>query len=520
MAHRDPFTEPIVVIIATSKHRTELLLQRALRSVYAQQDINPHHIYIVDDNPVENGRQASSEIGAIQNGVKALRQEVLLPRYQQARRRYPGLQFENFFHTAVIPNTRTRGKSGTGAWNTAAMHALQYRHRQPFLAILDDDDAWADEHLTTCLRLAKPPSESQCGKRCVAIVSGIKRIEADGNAISMLPEAKSFTEEGFFTGNPGLQGSNTFIELKTFCSIGGFDESMSSCVDRDLAIRLLEQVNLRASRRIAFTNQITVTHYADSVTRVTAINQAKQHGLDAFYRKYWHRFNNELQCQSLRRAKRLFNYRLPPKAPPSPTATDSAAPKMTATPFNLHIGAISSSQNNTRALLKSFLALHQRDQQWLADYTFHILDNSGCEYAIKPIADYFRQRKGLNIAVLPRQGEHKRNIAASRTRLQQHILKTARRQHGDDFVTWIVDDDALFCADLHTGETVLPDYFQHIAQHRGTGIDAMFGLVSDAPPLPFISTLRTQLLDFHYNLTNFATCDPAATAKPHLLNRW
>ena len=63
----------------------------------------------------------------------------------------------------------------------------------------------------------------------------------------------------------------------------------------------------------------------------------------------------------------------------------------------------------------------------------------------------------------------------------------------DDFVTWIVDDDSLFYADLSGGEHKQIPYFQIIAEHRNTDIDAMVGMVTDAPPLPFTSTIRTQL---------------------------
>jgi hypothetical protein len=47
-----------------------------------------------------------------------------------------------------------------------------------------------------------------------------------------------------------------------------------------------------------------------------------------------------------------------------------------------------------------------------------------------------------------------------------------------------------------------------MSQIKGHPVDAVFGQISDAPPLPFLNTLRTQLIDFYYNLTYFANCNP------------
>ena len=521
-------TDPVAVVIATSGARTQTLIDRALRSVYAQKDAIPQCVYIVDDNPREDGEQLSSEFKSIEKEVENLRKSFLAERYKEVRQHLPDMvEFDEFFRTLVIPNERTCGVSGTGAWNTAAMRAFQSEsqpsgYRSLFLSILDDDDEWTEDHLSSCLSKVIPLSGRR-KEKCVAVIPGIRRIEERGKTEDMIPDKKNFTTEGLFKGNPGFQGSGVFIDLDVFWSIGGFDESMRSCTDRDLAIRLMEYVGRRPKRYIKFTDRITVKHYAAATGRVTVNRNAKTDGLDNFYCKHWAQFGDFYGKQSLERAGELFDYKPPQDratGPPAdaPLSTAPAAPDA-AKPFNLHIGAISDSSANIKELLKSFLKICERDGRWLSHHTFHLLDNSDDEMVIKPVAEYFNNRKWLNVCVHDRKSDKKLNIAEARTCLQRHILKAGREMHGDDFVAWVVDDDSIFRTDLKGGGRTEPCYFEFIARHRG-GADAMLGLVSGAPPLPFISTLRTQLLDFSYNLSNFSNCAPEASATKSLLNPW
>ena len=94
------------------------------------------------------------------------------------------------------------------------------------------------DHLATCLKLARP-EQTRREKKCVAVISGIRRVEAGGRTMELKLTEETFGREQLFEGNPGFQGSNIFMELRTFWDIGGFDESMRSGTDRDLGIRLL-----------------------------------------------------------------------------------------------------------------------------------------------------------------------------------------------------------------------------------------------------------------------------------------
>ena len=507
-------TDPIIVIVATSLSRTNFLLEKSLESVYQQKNINPHQIYIVDDNPISKGKQHSEEYPKINKVIKKLRKEILKPKFQEFKDQVKinNLKFDNYFHTNCIQNTRTKGFSGTGAWNSGAFKSLRYSGRNYFLAFLDDDDEWKPNYLETLYQATlKSDKKSINGRlkniKIIASVSGFLRIEKD-KKIEIQATQENFNKESFFIGNPGLQGSNLFIDLKTFWTIGGFDESLRSATDRDLAIRLMEYLKITPSKKITFVDKILVNHYAISENRVTANLNHKKEGLDLFYRKYYHQFSEDLQSKSLQRAKELFNYHFPRTKKNNPSNASSQIGKSNndIKPFNLVVGTISDSGNNLTELFKSFSELLEKYPNWLNDYIFIVLENTENEYEIRPVIEYFIAKKGLHIEII-KNPSNNRSIAENRTWLQKVIYNKGDCKFDKDYISWIIDDDHLFKFDTKSGIEV-PNYFKIISNTKEYQVDAVFGKISDAPPLPFLNTLRTQLIDFYYNLTYFVNCDP------------
>ena len=514
-------TDRIIVIIATSLARTQQLFELSLKSVYEQININPLQVYIVDDNPVDKGKKYSNEHKKIKRVIKALREDILRPKFEQfkSQRQAQNIEFDGFFHTSLIQNKRTSGFSGTGAWNSGAFAALRYP-KSSFLAFLDDDDEWKPNYLEVLFKSVNESEKSVIDGRlknikAVASIAGFLRIERD-TAIEIQATEDGFSKESFFVSNPGLQGSNLFIELKTFWTIGGFDESLKSTTDRDLGIRLAEYTRIRPSKKVAFINDILVKHYAYSTNRVTASSDNKKQGLDLFYRKYFHQFSAELQKQSLKRAKKLFNYEVPAAITnPSENICSKRQLNEDIKPFNLIIGTISDNADNLRELIKSFAHLYKEHGECLIDYRFLVLENTNDEYELRPIIDYFIARKNLKIELVENT-KNGRSIAENRTYLQQKVYDKGHEVFNNNQISWIIDDDHFFKFDAKD-KIHVPNYFKYLSEQKKRPIDAMFGQNSDAPPLPLLNTLRSQLIDFYYNLTYFANCSPNEIFE---LNNW
>lgn len=266
----------VVVVVATRRGREDLLLERALPSVFAQRGLRPRAVLVVDDDAA-----GPSPVAARVEGL--------------ARR--SGWVGE----VAVIANRRTRGFSGTGAWNTGAEES---RTRLPcggWLAFLDDDDAWRDTYLARCVGAAS-------AQRAALVVSGLLRVDARGVERQIAPQGVAAA--AFLESNPGVQASNLFVALDLFESVGGFDETLPSTTDRDLMIRLLDRL-AEYPRPVAHVAEFLVEHHAHDGPRVTTDRRAKHLGLDRFYARYAARMDAVMLRRSLDRAERLFGYRAP-----------------------------------------------------------------------------------------------------------------------------------------------------------------------------------------------------------------
>ena len=123
-----------------------------------------------------------------------------------------------------------------GNLNTAIDYLLEehlgdktFSYEETYLAFLDDDDAWHADYLERCVAELKPD---------VDMVVGLIHYLADGKDFILdLPE--ELNQKSFLAVNPHVQGSNTFIRLKTLLMAGAFDEGISSTTDRDFFTRVM-----------------------------------------------------------------------------------------------------------------------------------------------------------------------------------------------------------------------------------------------------------------------------------------
>lgn len=265
-------------IIATSQNRTEWLINRSLRSIYNQIDIDKSswNVFIVDDNKDE------SEFVKIKRQVKFLRQELNLKSAD--------------FQTIILRNKRTRFMSGTGAWNTGIMEAFRI-NPDGFVAVLDDDDEYLPNHLFMCVQGISIDT--------VAVFQRLIWKNDDGSTMRFELTKDQLTPEDFFIGNPGIQGSNLFFKTKNLVDIEGFNENLPNTTDRDLMIRFLWKNDVN---KINVIENIGVIHYNHKKIKVNNNFSLKQKGLDIFYKKYKTHFSESAYQKSLIRAKNYFNY--------------------------------------------------------------------------------------------------------------------------------------------------------------------------------------------------------------------
>lgn len=271
---------PQVAVIVATKNRSQLLRDRALHSISKQTHAAKYLIIVDDSDPV----------------------------YWQKNKE--AIEFNNFPVDKVHYLTNQRTSGASGAWNSAIdllVSSLNVNSNNLYLAFLDDDDEWHEEYLQSCLHVA-------CTTRSGMVAAGSYRYEVIGNKpIQCLPPT-DLSEDLFLRGNPGIQGSNLFIKLHTMQQVGGFDEHLSSCIDRDLCIR----INDLGDVKYTSIGKALLNYYADhGRIRLSAPNShAKQAGLTAFWEKYRSRMNTSQSFAFKERANRLFNWQPVPCTKP------------------------------------------------------------------------------------------------------------------------------------------------------------------------------------------------------------
>lgn len=253
---------PIVVLIA-SIPRLKSLVNVALPAI-KKQTIAPRLIVIVSDRR----SFSSTELLSIQKSVP-------------------------YIKVVVLNNTFTQGAAGS--WNTGIKY-IRKQTNDCFIALLDDDDSWSDNHLEQCAHCALKTSSD-------LVISGMDILSNGVLVKKNLPNRLS--SDDFLVGNPGWQGSNTFIHIKLLEKAGDFSSGLVSCNDRDLAIRVLD-----LKPQIAFTSLTTVTwninHRDDALS--AKYSHQKLIGVSQFYRRYNKRMSERQKELFFQRIDHLFKW--------------------------------------------------------------------------------------------------------------------------------------------------------------------------------------------------------------------
>lgn len=489
-----------VAALVATHGRIDLLRQRSIPSILAQSRLPDRLVIVVDQSKDELSDSALTDLA-----------ETL---QADCGGRIP---------VTVLRNRRTLQRA-SGAWNTGIdqLHRDGLIMRQPdlwFVAILDDDDAWEPDHIDACLEEAITADLNM-------VVSGLLRHEAlnDEGRCQAIPQTLEAREQ--FVAGQHVQGSNLFIRLDVFLQVGGFDEHLPSCTDRDLCIRLSALPILR----FGCTSRHTVHHFADPrEDRLSApASPAKLDGLTRFWLKHADRFDEAARAESAERALRLFGWRLPALSSESETV-----PPMVrrGRQLNLIAGLVTDAKPpaHVNGLLDDLLALaSQPDTERLMVV---IVENGPIPSdGVRPLHDLvsgYRER-GLAVELVsieqqradweqgklidtPDPTRQRLRIAVTRTVLNTYVARSAA--HQPEAVAWILDDDKRLEVRIDVGGQQVyrptPDVGAILAL-RDAGVDIVIGPDTDAAPLPFTATLRVQLIDLERQLALLSASSPTA----------
>jgi len=484
----------IAVVIAT-KDRSVELANRALRSV-VEQTRHPDYLVVVDDS----ARQFRSDNRRIVAAVDLLNTRVL---YGE--------------------NVRTAGAGG--AWNTALdiLHRETEDPAETFVAILDDDDRWGPHYLEHCENLA-------ASKTLDMVAADIERIETIGSPPLPNSAPDQLRSEDCLVGNPGIQGSNLFVRLSILLAAGLFDERLRSTTDRDICIRIADLGGIRYHRLA----ESLVQHFADSgrPRLTTPRSEAKLQGLTAFWSKYRCRMTDSQRHEFKQRSLRIFGWEEKP-TPLNLRLKASTVPEKTrpGKAIALVVGIIADVAHPERmaGLIEDLVHLHEDsriagldvvllengvnsgDSASLDEASTRLLDSGAGCYVIPEERQRIDARAGLFGQSFVRSSGLV-SIAVARTMLQTYAYIVARPRTGA--VVWILDGDNRLDSLVWNGDNTVErqpcDVLGMLTRLRDEKVDIAIGAVTDAPPLPFASCVRTQLVDAYHNFETIAAHEPDA----------
>ena len=446
----------------------------------------------------------------------------------------------NLYHATLIRNHLTKNYAGN--LNTAITYLVKQFIdnlsilNETYLAFLDDDDTWNPLYLQACKQVINfHPFDF--------VTTGF--IYHQDNQDEKIIASYPLNIHDFLKGNPGIQGSNTFIKLATLLKAGCFDEHLNSTTDRDLFTRVMM---LHPDYHII--NQYLVdVNATNDHARLTTNTKTKQESLSIFFNKYARLMNDNDKKYFKLRCLKLFNF-----------AFDQSLINQTETNFNealvknalpniensinlndvavnnelpaLWICVIVSNFKQLEALIKEINELDYPTKKMLFftnwsstkkenQKILNLLQANNIEYhwiklnaVISRIRTDNSFRQWISLSGYYQLNWNKLDkincIAVSRMILN-HYAYDLTNEHE---IVWIIDDDMEFkqivFSEHHFSKIPL-NIKQIISYYLTKSYDAVIGSYSNLPPLPFLSTLRTKLIDLFYckysNTKNYCLVD-------------
>jgi hypothetical protein len=445
----------IAAVIVTC-NRIELL-PRALKSI-KEQSRQPDFVYIVSNSTADN--------------------------FQVEQNLCADFGFQ------IFKNHRTENYAG--ALNTAIEQIIKENgiSEDFYFASLDDDDEWLPNYLQEI--------ENNNSDNFDLLAGYLLRSSKTEYNLLVLPNELS--EKDFLIGNPGISGSNTFIKLTTLLKAGAFDEGLSATIDRDFFVRVFLQ-----KPKYKIVNKHLVTQHTDNDReRVTTNRTKKEESLRVFFYKYQHLMNKEKKEQFFQRIEKLFSI-----SKGSLEFTESKFSELSKGElvfenkgnYQFVIGFITRDETYSERILSQIIEknisvdliviinnsndnlLFKSEQMLKGNIPFRIVQPAEWKHNLQTgqYGKAFSEFKEIN------------SIPLGRTILHYHL-------HNEtiDFlrpVYWIIDDDITFNFIKSANDQTEKINLFEIVNQNLENVSAIIGSVSNDPPLPFLSSVRGQLVD-------------------------
>lgn len=397
------------------------------------------------------------------------------------------------FGSKLIKNERTN--TYTGALNTAVEETIKYFGIKDdvYFASLDDDDEWLPDYLYEI--------EANNTEQFDLLIGCLLRSSISENCLQVLP--KKLVTRDFLIGNPGVCGSNTFIRLKTLLRAGSFDESVFATTDRDFMVRVFQ---LQPTYKII--KRHLVTQYTDNNRmRLTTRWERKKDSLLTFYYKYQHLMSIDVKELFFERSARLFSVDKVEFENLNPNTDNSIQQEIdfkNKGNYQFIIGFIAGNEIIAERLANQIVNKNiQVDLVLIIDNTQKPKSLIGCEQLFKSentnfkIVSHIEWQENLHsghYGSIFKKFSTIDSIPLGRTILHHHLYtETADLPNP---VYWIIDDDIIFSATSSENfKDHAIDFFEIVNSHFRKA-DAIIGAMSCDPPLPTLSCIRSQLIDF------------------------
>lgn len=414
-------------------------------------------------------------------------------------------------NAVLLTNQNTHNYAGS--LNTALSyiidsHCIKNRKgiEDIFIAFLDDDDIWHIDYIESCRNAVKDNTDF--------VVCGLNYCTENG--IEPLSIPSKLDIQDFLKGNPHIQGSNTFIRLKTLLMAGMFDENMSSTIDRDLFSRVMM---LNPSFEIINKYLVEINAYNNRV-RITNGKDKKTDGLAKFYYKYSGFMTDATKEAFFKRASEYFGVEQKGIAEHYRNQHITLSiPNHSSRRYrgNLVIGYIATDYDLGYRLLQQLISLNRPNTKIviLINFTNSVSDyrnklqQSKYSYLLiekeEIIANAKTQKYGKYVTLSSVSNDTIQDIAIARTILQTHLHDAS--DNGD--VIWVLDDDMELKELVYQNNGIVEratDIDSIIPEYINT-YDAVVGNYSLDAPLPAMSTLRTNLLDYMYTFVGKKNSD-------------